>query len=75
MCQLYWEGIDLPHSLGILANKTVVVTIILPQRIESNAETKEVANVIFLLAISKADYKEAIAIYELFVIFIKKKSD
>lgn len=71
---LLGEGIALPHSLGLLANKTVVVTIISPQGIEWNAETKEVANVIFLLAISKADYEEAIAIYELFVTFVKEKA-
>lgn len=52
----------------------MVVTIISPQGIEWNAETKEVANVIFLLAISKADYEEAIAIYELFVTFVKEKA-
>lgn len=71
---LLGEGIALPHSLGLLANKTVVVTIISPQGIEWNTETKEVANVIFLLAISKADYEEAIAIYELFVTFVKEKA-
>lgn len=32
------------------------------------------ANIIFLLAISKADYEEVIAIYELFVTFIKEKA-
>jgi len=71
---LLGEGIALPHSLGLLANKIVVGMIISPQGIKRNAVTKEVANVIFLLAISKADYEEAIAIYELFVTFVKEKA-
>ncbi len=71
---LLGEGIAFPHSLGLLAKKTVVVTVISPQGIEWNRETKEVANVIFLLAISKADYEEAMAIYDLFVTFVKEKT-
>lgn len=71
---LLGEGIALPHSLGLLANKTVVVTIIVPRGIEWNKETKEKAYVIFLLAISKADYEEAMALYNLFVTFVKEKT-
>ncbi|MEG0278989.1 MAG: PRD domain-containing protein [Morganella sp. (in: enterobacteria)] len=71
---LLGEGIALPHSLGLLANKTVVVTVIAPRGVEWNKETKENAYVIFLLAISKADYEEAMAIYDLFVTFVKEKT-
>ena len=71
---LLGEGIALPHSLGLLASKTVVVTIIAPNGIEWNKETKEKAYVIFLLAISKADYEEAMSIYDLFVTFVKEKT-
>lgn len=71
---LLGEGIALPHSLGLLANKTVVVTIVAPKGIEWNKETKENAYVIFLLAISKSDYEEAMAIYDLFVTFVKEKT-
>lgn len=71
---LLGEGIALPHSLGLLANKTVVATIVAPQGIEWNKETKENAYVIFLLAISKTDYEEAMAIYDLFVTFVKEKT-
>ncbi|MER5057881.1 BglG family transcription antiterminator [Providencia stuartii] len=71
---LLGEGIALPHSLGLLANKTVVVTIVAPKGIEWNKETKENAYVVFLLAISKADYEEAMAIYDLFVTFVKEKT-
>ncbi|EKT60011.1 BglG family transcription antiterminator [Providencia sneebia] len=71
---LLGEGIALPHSLGLLANKTVVVTIVAPKGIEWNKETKENAYIIFLLAISKADYEEAMAIYDLFVTFVKEKT-
>lgn len=71
---LLGEGIALPHSLGLLANKTVVATVVAPKGIEWNKETKENAYVIFLLAISKADYEEAMAIYDLFVTFVKEKT-
>ncbi len=62
----------MPHSLGLLANKTVVATVV-AQGIEWNKETKENAYVIFLLAISKTDYEEAMAIYDLFVTFVKRQ--
>jgi len=66
------EGIALPHSLGLLAKKTVVITLLSPQGIEwGDGET---AHVIFLLAISKADYEEAMAIYDLFVTFVRERS-
>jgi transcriptional antiterminator len=71
---LLGEGIALPHSLGLLANKTVVVTILAPSGIEWNKDKKETANVIFLLAISKAEYEEAMAIYDLFVTFVREKA-
>lgn len=71
---LLGEGIALPHSLGLLANKTVVVTVVAPKGIEWNKESKDNAYVIFLLAISKADYEEAMAIYDLFVTFVKEKT-
>lgn len=67
------EGIAIPHSLGLLAKNTAVVTILAPDGIAwSNKD--EVANVIFLLAISKDDYEEAMAIYDLFVTFIREKA-
>lgn len=66
------EGIALPHSLGLLAKKTVVITLLSPQGIEWG--DGEIAHVIFLLAISKADYEEAMAIYDLFVTFVRERS-
>ncbi|WON78992.1 BglG family transcription antiterminator [Serratia sp. UGAL515B_01] len=69
---LLGEGIALPHSLGLLAKKTVVVTLLSPQGIPWG--TDEVAHVIFLLAISKSDYEEAMAIYDLFVTFVRERS-
>ncbi|MEG3132861.1 PRD domain-containing protein [Rouxiella sp. T17] len=66
------EGIALPHSLGLLAKKTVVITVLSPHGIKwGDGET---AHVIFLLAISKADYEEAMAIYDLFVTFVRERS-
>ncbi|XOQ12110.1 MAG: Mannitol/fructose-specific phosphotransferase system, IIA domain [Serratia liquefaciens] len=69
---LLGEGIALPHSLGLLAKKTVVVTLLAPQGVVWGEG--EIAHVIFLLAISKSDYEEAMAIYELFVTFVRERS-
>lgn len=69
---LLGEGIALPHSLGLLAKKTVVFTLLAPQGIAWGEG--EVAHVIFLLAISKSDYEEAMAIYDLFVTFVRERS-
>ncbi|MBP2168420.1 transcriptional antiterminator [Erwinia toletana] len=65
------EGIALPHSLGLLARKTVVYTVLAPQGIKWGDET---AHVIFLLAISKTEYEEAMAIYDLFVTFMRERA-
>lgn len=65
------EGIALPHSLGLLARKTVVYTVLAPQGIQWGDET---AYVIFLLAISKNEYEEAMAIYDLFVTFLRERA-
>ncbi|WP_054476984.1 PTS sugar transporter subunit IIA [Photorhabdus heterorhabditis] len=71
---LLGEGIALLHALGLVAHKTVVVTILSPDGIEWDKEKKEMANVIFLLAISKAEYEEAMIIYDLFVTFLREKA-
>ncbi|WP_380184067.1 BglG family transcription antiterminator [Kalamiella sp. sgz302252] len=68
---LLGEGIALPHSLGLLANRSVVYTVLAPQGIAWGDET---ATVIFLLAISKNDYEEAMAIYDLFVTFLRERA-
>ncbi|RPH28572.1 PRD domain-containing protein [Buttiauxella warmboldiae] len=65
------EGIALPHSLGLMANKTVVYTVLAPQGISWGDET---AYVIFLLAIGKSEYEEAMAIYDLFVTFLRERA-
>ncbi|PWC09557.1 transcription antiterminator BglG [Brenneria roseae subsp. americana] len=65
------EGIALPHSLGLLARKTVVYTVLAPAGIQWGDET---AYVIFLLAISKNEYEEAMAIYDLFVTFLRERA-
>ncbi len=66
------EGIALPHSLGLLAQQTVIYTILAPQGIAWGEN--ETAYVVFLLAINKTDYEEAMAIYELFVTFVRERS-
>jgi len=68
------ENIAIPHSVGLLAKKTKVVTILAPQGIVWDKNKNEVANVIFLLAISKDEYEDAMSIYNLFVNFVKEKS-
>ncbi|MBJ3814134.1 BglG family transcription antiterminator [Shimwellia pseudoproteus] len=65
------DGIALPHSLGLLAHKTVVYTVLAPQGIPWGEET---AQVIFLLAISKSEYEEAMGIYELFVTLLRERA-
>ncbi|MCW0308923.1 BglG family transcription antiterminator [Pantoea ananatis] len=65
------EGIALPHSLGLMAKKTVVYTVLAPQGIPWGEDT---AYVIFLLAISKNEYEEAMAIYDLFVTFMRERA-
>jgi transcriptional antiterminator len=65
------DGIALPHALGLMARKTVVYTVLAPQGIAWGDET---AHVIFLLAISKSEYEEAMAIYDIFVTFLRERA-
>ncbi|MEX3022006.1 transcription antiterminator [Kluyvera sp. STS39-E] len=65
------DGIALPHALGLLAKKTVVYTVIAPDGIAWGDET---AHIIFLLAISKSEYEEAMAIYAIFVTFLRERA-
>ncbi|ENZ8428787.1 transcription antiterminator [Klebsiella aerogenes] len=65
------DGIALPHALGLLAKNTVVYTVIAPQGI---AWGDEIAHIIFLLAISKSEYEEAMAIYDIFVTFLRERA-
>lgn len=58
-------------ALGLLAKKTVVYTVLAPQGIVWGDET---AHVIFLLAISKSEYEEAMAIYNIFVTFLRERA-
>ena len=69
---LIGENIAIPHSVGLLAKKTVVTTILAPDGIEWNKN--EIAHVIFLLAISKDEYEDAMRIYNLVVNFVKERS-
>lgn len=69
---LLGEGIALPHSLGLLARRTLVYTVLAPQGIDwGNGET---ATLIFVLAISKADYEEAMGLYDLFLALMNEKA-
>ncbi len=67
---LLGEGIALPHSLGLLAKDRGGDAAGAAGVAQGEGE---VAHVIFLLAISKSDY-EAMAIYELFVTFVRERS-
>ncbi|RXY50817.1 transcription antiterminator BglG, partial [Klebsiella pneumoniae] len=65
------DDIELLYSLGLLATKTVVYTFIAPQGIVWGDEP---AHLIFLLAISKREYEEAMAIYDIFVTFLRERA-
>lgn len=49
----------------------MVYTVLAPQGIQWGDET---AHVIFLLAISKSEYEEAMAIYDIFVTFLRERA-
>lgn len=68
---MFGEGVALPHALGLQAAKTVAYTVLAPGGIAWGEET---AYVIFLLAISKREYEEAMAIYDLFVTFLRERA-
>lgn len=65
------EGIALPHALGLLAKRSVVFTVLAPQGIPWGEEK---AYVIFLLALSKTEYEQAMAIYDLFVTLVRERA-
>lgn len=71
---LLGENIAIPHSVGLLAVKTQVVTILAPNGILWDKNKNEIAKVVFLLAISKDEYEDAMGIYNLVVNFVKEKS-
>ena len=66
------EGIAIPHSLGLCANQSAVYTVLAPKGIEWGDGKR--AYVIFLFAINKDDYEEAMGLYELFVTLMKSKA-
>ena len=66
------EGIALPHSLGLLVRRTLVYTVLAPQGIDWG--NGEIATLIFVLAISKADYEEAMGLYDLFLALMNEKA-
>lgn len=68
------ENIAIPHSIGLLATKTIVTTVLAPKGISWNQQGDEESNVIFLLAISKDEYEEAMTIYDLFVQLVKERA-
>lgn len=66
------DGIALPHSLGLLARRTLVYTVLAPQGIDwGNGES---ATLIFVLAIAKEDYEEAMGLYDLFLALMNEKA-
>ncbi|BDS28735.1 BglG family transcription antiterminator [Aeromonas caviae] len=66
------DGIALPHSLGLLARRTLVYTVLAPQGIDwGNGES---ATLVFVLAIAKADYEEAMGLYDLFLALMNEKA-
>ena len=66
------DGIALPHALGLFAKQSTIYTIIAPHGIQWGDGV--IAKVIFLLALSKAEYEKAIAIYDIFVSFVRGRA-
>lgn len=62
-------GIAIPHALGLQAKKTIVHAVLLPEGIRWG---DDIAYAVFLLAISKEDYEDAMAIYELLVSLMRE---
>lgn len=58
--------------MGLLANETKVYTIISPHGVDWG--NGKIAHVIFLFAINKDDYEEAMSLYDLFVTFMNGKA-
>ncbi|MFQ1892432.1 DUF4310 family protein [Aeromonas veronii] len=56
----------------ILARRTLVYTVLAPQGIDWG--NGEIATLIFVLAISKADYEEAMGLYDLFLALMNEKA-
>ncbi|MBD1576502.1 BglG family transcription antiterminator [Vibrio sp. S11_S32] len=66
------DGIAIPHTVGLIANQTKVYTVFAPKGIDWG--NGNIAQVIFLFAIKKEDYEEAMGLYELFVTFMDSKA-
>ncbi|MCR3961482.1 DUF4310 family protein [Aeromonas veronii] len=68
-------GMGIGLAIGyviILARRTLVYTVLAPQGIDWG--NGEIATLIFVLAISKADYEEAMGLYDLFLALMNEKA-
>ncbi|WP_429193646.1 DUF4310 family protein [Aeromonas veronii] len=68
-------GMGIGLAIGyviILARRTLVYTVLTPQGIDWG--NGEIATLIFVLAISKADYEEAMGLYDLFLALMSEKA-
>ena len=65
------DGIALPHSLGLLARRTLVYTVLAPG---DRLGQRRAPTLIFVLAIAKADYEEAMGLYDLFLALMNEKA-
>lgn len=66
------DMIAIPHSVGLMANETKVYTVFSEKGVKWGNNHK--AHLIFLFAIKKEDYEEAMGLYELFVTFMDSKA-
>lgn len=64
------EGVSIPHPLGLIANKTKIAVGIVEHSIEW--EEGQPVQLIFMLAVSKEDYEEALGIYDFLVDVIRE---
>ncbi|UXN08131.1 BglG family transcription antiterminator [Bartonella sp. HY761] len=66
------DGIALPHALGLFAQKTTIYTVLAPHGIEWGGG--EIARLIFLIAISKAEYEKVLSIYDIFISILRDRA-
>src|SRR5699024_5596128 len=64
------EGVSIPHPLGLVANETKIAIGMIEQPIDWGNDRS--VGLIFLLAISKSDYEEALNIYDFLVDVVRE---
>lgn len=64
------EGVSIPHPLNLLANRTKIAIAVLDEPVEWTEG--QYTQLVFLLAISKKDYEQALGIYDFLVEIVRE---